>query len=83
MDDAEKARALVLGQRILDAVAGEKTPVALLTVTDALATMIGWGHHSAGGTLHQALETAEQCAERLDKHIVECWGKVERSGRDG
>ena len=83
MDDAEKARALVLGQRILDAVAGEKTPVALLAVTDALATLIGWGHHTAGGTVHQALETAEQCAERLDKHILQSWGKVERSGHNG
>ncbi|MDP3457702.1 MAG: hypothetical protein Q8S09_00380 [Hyphomonas sp.] len=83
MDDAAKARALALGQRVLDAVAGEPTPVALLAVTDALATLIGWGHHSAGGTVHQALETADQCAERIDAHIVQGWGKIQRGGADG
>lgn len=81
MDDASKARALGLGQRILDAVAGEPTPVALLAVTDALATLIGWGHHAAGGTVHQALETADQCSERIDAHILQSWARSSGAAR--
>lgn len=83
MQSEDKARAMALGQQILNAVSGEKSPIAVIAVTDALATLIGWGHHSAGGTVHQALETADACSERVDQHIRANWGKIERSGKDG
>ena len=83
METADRQRAQALGQTILNAVAGEKSPIAVLAVTDALATLIGWGHHATGQTLHQALETADACSERIDEHILHNWGKIERSGQDG
>lgn len=83
METADRQRAQALGQTILNAVAGEKSPIAVLAVTDALATLIGWGHHVTGKSVHTALETAGACSERIEEHILHNWGKIERGGRDG
>lgn len=82
MTQHEHQQAMLLGQQILNLTVGEKSEVALIAVTDALATLIGWGHHGAGASIDVALETADAISQRVDAHIIQHWGQIVRVARD-
>lgn len=83
MRDLDALQASVIGQQIFDLVAGEKTEVALLAVTDALATLIGAAYYLGGGSPEQAQKALDRCTDRLRLHILANWGEIESGRADG
>lgn len=74
-DEAERARAI--GQGALDAVAGERSDLAMIGMADAFASLIGATAFLTGGSSDDAMARLDEIRDRMARHILAHWGSIE------